>query len=101
VQTSVVPHFVKAYPALVTRAYAGKELVAWDIAFSEYGLPMEWTPRFADEEIGGRVGDVKVLTYNPTLLKEQTCRSVLDTIGTTPQISSDTLSTLKKLFGFK
>lgn len=100
VQTSKVPDFVKEYPSLVTRSYAGKQLVAWDIAFSEYGVPKEWTPRFADEAIGGRPGDVKVLAYHPTLLRQQSCRRVLDG-GTTPRISSGTLSTIKKLFGFK
>ena len=100
VQTADVPDFVKAYPALVTRPYVGKQLVAWDIAFSQYGVPKEWTPRFAEEAIGGRLGDVKVLAYSPTLLKQQNCRRVLDVGGTKPKISSGTLSTLKKLFGF-
>jgi hypothetical protein len=100
VQTADVPDFVKAYPALVTRPYVGKQLVAWDIAFSQYGVPKDWTPRFADEAIGGRLGDVKILAYSPTLLKQQNCRRVLDVGGTKPTISSGTLSTLKKLFGF-
>jgi murein DD-endopeptidase MepM/ murein hydrolase activator NlpD len=101
VQTSKVPSFVKDYPALVTRPYAGRQVVAWDIAFAQYGVPKEWTPRFAEEALGGRPGDVKVLAYSPSLLKEQSCRRVLDMAGTTPKISSGTLSTLKKLFGFK
>lgn len=101
VQTSAVPGFVKDYPSLVTRPYAGRQLVAWDIAFSQYGVPKEWTPRFAEENIGGRPGDVKVLAYSPSLLQDQTCRRVLDVGGATPKISSGTLSTLKKLFGFK
>ena len=101
VQTSAIPDFVKDYPALVTRPYAGRQLVAWDIAFSQYGVPKEWTPRFAEEAIGGRPGDVKVLAYSPSLLKEQSCHRVLDLGGATPKISSGTLSTLKKLFGFK
>jgi hypothetical protein len=101
VQTSTVPEFVKDYPALVSRPYAGRQVVAWDIAFAQYGVPKEWTPRFAEEALGGRPGDVKVLAYSPSLLKEQSCRRVLDMAGTTPKISSGTLSTLKKLFGFK
>jgi murein DD-endopeptidase MepM/ murein hydrolase activator NlpD len=101
VNTSSIPSFVSNYPALVTRPYAGKEVVAWDIAFSQYGVPKEWTPRFADENIGGRPGDVKVLAYNPSLLKGQTCRRVLDMAGNTPKLSSGTLISIKKLFGFK
>lgn len=101
VQTSTIPDFVKNYPALVTRPYAGRQLIAWDIAFSQYGVPKEWTPRFIDEMIGGRPGDVKVLAYNPKRLKEQTCQRVLNMHSNTPKISSRTLKTLQKLFGFK
>lgn len=101
VHTSQVPSFVQNYPALVTRPYEGQTLVAWDIAFTQYGVPKEWTPRFANEGLGGRVGDVKVVAYSPKLLKAQTCRRVLDVGGRTPTISSGTIHTLKKLFGFK
>lgn len=101
VHTTQVPSFVKLYPALVTRPYVGQQLVAWDIAFTQYGVPKEWTPRFASEAIGGRAGDVKVLAYSPKLLASQTCREVLNVGDRTPSISTGTINTLKKLFGFK
>ena len=101
VHTSDIPDFVNRYPALVTRPYQGSSVVAWDIAFSKYGVPKEWTPRFDYEAITGKPGDVTILAYNPELLKKQTCRRVIYLSGSTPQISSGTLATLKKLFGFK
>lgn len=101
VHTAKVPDFVRRYPALVTRAYHGRELVAWDIAFTEFGVPKEWTPRFADEGLPGRSGDVRVLTYHPELLAAQTCRRVIDLNGGRPTIAAGTVTTLKKLFGFK
>ncbi|MEN8861764.1 MAG: M23 family metallopeptidase [Lentimonas sp.] len=101
VHTSQAPNFVKHYPALVTRPYLGKQLVAWDIAFTQYGVPKEWTPRFASEQLGGRTGDVKVLTYSPKLIESQNCREVLNLSGRTPSISTGTINTLKKIFGFK
>ena len=101
VHTSQVPSFVTNFPALVTRPYLDKSLVAWDIAFTQYGVPKEWTPRFAEEALGGRPGDVKVLTYSPILSEQQQCRRVLDVDGHSPSISSGTINTLKKLFGFK
>lgn len=101
VQTTQVPSFVENYPALVTRPYTGGGIVAWDIAFTEYGVPKEWTPRFAEENIGGLEGDVRVLAYDPRRLKAQSCRRVLNVGGKVPTISSGTLSTLEKLFGFK
>lgn len=101
VYSSQVPHFVKDYPSLVTRSFAGKTVVAWDIGFTEYGVPKEWTPRFAEDQLTGHPGDVKVIAYNPTLLKAQTCRRVLNLGGKHPAVSSGTISTIKKLFGFK
>lgn len=101
VHSSTIPDFVNNYPALVTRPYAGQQVIAWDIAFSEYGVPKEWTPRFIDEAIGGRPGDVKIVAYNPKRLKEQSCQHVLNLHSNTPQISARTLKTLKKLFGFQ
>ncbi len=100
VHSTKVPNFVKEYPALLTRSYADKPVVAWDIAFTQYGLPKEWTPRFADEPIGGHAGDVRVLSYDPKLM-EQKCRRVLNPGGPYPTVSAGTLSTLRKLFGFQ
>lgn len=101
VHSSKVPSFVRDYPALVTRPYAGRQLVAWDIAFTQYGVPKEWTPRFAEEGLEGRAGDVRVLTYSPQLLKSQTCRHVIRLGGNVPTIAPGTVTILKKLFGFK
>jgi murein DD-endopeptidase MepM/ murein hydrolase activator NlpD len=99
--TSQVPDFVNNFPALVTKPYQGQEVVAWDIAFTQYGVPKEWIPRFAADNLDGQAGEVKVIAYNPSLLKEQTCRRVLNVSGSTPTISSGTISSIKKLFGFK
>ena len=99
--SSQIPNFVINYPVLLTRPYEGRRLVAWDIAFTQYGLPKQWTPRFAHEDLDGSPGDVTVLSYSPSLLKQQTCRQVLTLSGHQPTISSATLTTLKKLFGFK
>lgn len=101
VHTARVPDFVQDYPALVTRAYAGRNLVAWDIAFTRFGLPKEWTPRFSEEKVGGRAGEVRVLTYNPQLLEAQSCRQVIRMGGRVPTIAPGTVTSLRKLFGFK
>lgn len=101
VHTSKVPSFVRDYPALVTRPCANRRLVAWDIAFTQYGVPKEWTPRFSEEGVGDRAGEVRVLTYSPELLESQTCRQVIRLGGQVPTIAPGTVTILKKLFGFK
>ncbi|MDQ8193239.1 M23 family metallopeptidase [Coraliomargarita sp. SDUM461004] len=101
VYSDKVPGFVEDYPSLVTKPFVGRAVVAWDIAFTQYGVPKEWTPRFAEDQLKGQAGDVKVIAYNPTLLEAQSCRRVLDLAGPTPTIASGTIITIKKLFGFK
>ena len=98
-----VPDFVENFGALVTRPYTGQKVVAWEVAFSEFGLPKEWTPRFESEGLTGRAGDVQVIAYNRKLLEKQSCRRVLNLSNSTsaPTISRGTLVTLQKLFGFQ
>lgn len=101
VHSAKVPSFVQNYPALLRRGYAGRNVVAWDIAFTEFGLPMEWTPRFTEEKLGGQSGEVRVLAYNPKLLEAQSCRRVIRLGGDVPTIAPGTLTTIRKLFGYK
>ncbi|MGB0408394.1 MAG: peptidoglycan DD-metalloendopeptidase family protein [Opitutales bacterium] len=101
VQSSKVPDFVRNYPSLLTRSYVGRKVVAWDIAFTQYGVPKAWTPRFDSDGLLGQPGEVRVLAYNPNLLESQSCRRILKLGGRVPSIAPDTISTLKKLFGFK
>lgn len=101
VHSAKIPDFVKDYPALVTRSYANRRVVAWDIAFTQFGLPREWTPRFAEERLGGRSGEVRVLAYDGQLLKSQSCRSIIRFAGDVPTIAPSTVTIIKKLFGFK
>lgn len=101
IHTTKVPSFVKNYPGLLTRNYTGKDVVAWDVAFTQFGLPKEWTPRFKSENLGGETGDVRLLTYSPSLLEKQSCRRVISIGGRVPSISKGTIRTIKLLFGFK
>jgi len=101
VHSSKVPSFVQNYPALLRRGYAGRNIVAWDIAFTQFGLPKEWTPRFAEEKLGGYAGEVRVLAYNPKLLEAQSCRRVIRLGGKVTTIAPATVTTIKKLFGYK
>jgi murein DD-endopeptidase MepM/ murein hydrolase activator NlpD len=101
VHSARVPSFVQTYPALLSRDYADRTVVAWDIAFSKFGVPKEWTPRFASENLSGRPGDVRVLTYNPNLLESQACRRLLTMSGRVPTIAPSTVVLIQKLFGFQ
>lgn len=99
--TTSIPDFVKRYPMLVTCSYEPSDVVAWDISFTQFGIPKEWVPRFASEGLEGKPGDVAILAYNPEQLKKQTCRRVLDLESSGPKVTKSTLITLKKIFGFE
>jgi len=101
VHSPKVPDFVRDYPALLTRDYSEGMVVAWDIAFTQFGVPKEWTPRFSDEGLVGNPGEVRVLTYSPKLLEAQSCRRILRLGGRVPTIAPGTVTIIKKLFGFK
>jgi len=102
VYAAQAPAFVRNYPKLMTREVrAGESAVAWDIAFTQYGTPLSWTPRFAGEGLPGRPGDVRLLAYNKRLVEGQSCRRVVDLRAGGPSISDGTLVTIRKLFGFR
>ena len=97
--TNSLPDFIGKHPALVTRSNLGRNIIAWDVAFSPYGLPKQWTPRFDDEGIRGSAGDVSVLTYNRRQLSTQSCHMVVNIDHGVPVISQVSLRTLRLLFG--
>ena len=94
------PDFVLRYPALVSKPAISGQVIAWDIAFTPHGLPLQWTPHFASEGLSGQPGDVQVLAY-----QSRSCGSsrVIEFSISLLQakISQTTLSQLKKLFGFR
>ena len=97
--TKSMPDFVGKHPALVTGSNLDRNIIAWDVAFSPYGLPKQWTPRFDDEGIKGNEGDVSVLTYNRRQLSTQSCHMVISFNDVEPVISQMCLRTLRLLFG--
>jgi murein DD-endopeptidase MepM/ murein hydrolase activator NlpD len=96
--TPQIPDFVRNHPALVTAPYQGRKLFAWDIGFSQYGVPLVWTPRFESCELIGRKGDVSVIAYSASTVGVQSCRQVVKSKGKKVQISKETYRTLQLLF---
>ncbi len=101
VVTSQTPDFIRRYPNLLERSADRGNVVAWDIAFTWYGLPLRWNPRFAGEGFQGNQGDVQVLRYHRPLIEGQACRRLLTWRSGRAEPSAQTLTTLKKIFGFQ
>lgn len=98
--TEKKPGFLKEYPSLLTQNLKSGSIVAWDLAFTDFGVPKEWTPRFAEEALTGSPGEVQILSYAPERLNRQTCHRVLDVTGNKVVLTKETKATLEKLFGF-
>ncbi len=95
------PAFVHNYPCLVSGKLREGKLVAWDIAFTDFGVPKSWTPRYEAEGIRGNPGEVRILSYAPDRLKRQPCQRVLDFKGEGVVLSKQTKTALELLFGFQ
>ena len=95
------PTFVRQYPALLSQKLKKGKIVAWDITFTDFGVPKAWTPRYASEGIRGNPGEVRILSYAPDRLMRQSCHRVLDFKGNGVVLSPQTKATLELLFGFR
>ena len=100
IHASKIPWFIQDYSAFMTRPYRNKTVKAWDIAFTAHGLPKEWTPRFDNEVIHLPKNSVEILAYDPKYLN-QSCNRVFNPGTQYPEVSKETLDTLRKLFGFE
>lgn len=99
-----VPNFVKRYPDLVVGALPpANEIVAWDVAFTWYGIPHLWRPRAAWEvQRPSPKKDLEVLSYNAKVLKDGSKAAktlYLNTQGN-PIIGSRLQRELELLFSF-
>lgn len=80
--TDAFPDFLRRNPGLIEGRPSRGQQVAWDIGFTNYGLPVRWTPRFRDEiEEGKPSGTLEILKINAEAARETQCRKVLERVG--------------------
>ena len=101
IYSDAVPDFVQRYPLLANPISERKKLVAWDVAFTDFGVPKQWMPRYEGEIPNRSLGEVVILKYNAERLRAQSCERVVDLVGNKPKLSRSTLSTLQKLFKYQ
>ncbi len=81
--------------------FAFSRLVAWEIDFTWYGLPIRWIPRTAAEVPPANLGDVAVLYADQTVF-EGACRDTIEFRRNGDlQIGRVLRSDLQILFGFE
>jgi murein DD-endopeptidase MepM/ murein hydrolase activator NlpD len=105
VTTAVVPDFVRRYPGLLTKPVPKSGVAGWDIDFTWYALPMQWTPLPAGTPGLGKPGALALVSYDPAEFKECACRDTLlfnaAKPGSPPKLGEYLRDTIKLLFGFK
>jgi murein DD-endopeptidase MepM/ murein hydrolase activator NlpD len=105
VTTSQVPDFVQRYPGLLTKPVQKGAVAGWDIDFTWYGLPMQWTPLPAGTAGLGKPGELALVSYVPAEFKDCMCRNTLlfnaAKPTAAPKLGDELRDDIKLLFGFK
>lgn len=80
VATTRVPDFIQRYPALLRKPISG--LVAgWEIECNATGLPFAWTPLSANEVVGLRSGEVRIVKADTAALRAHRCKDLVRVRG--------------------
>jgi len=100
VTTANVPAFVLRNPALVKGAIPADGLVGWDIAFTWYGMPKEWTPLQKENlSTADKAGGARLVAINRDLVGANHSRNTVRIKNGNPVIYKDSMDSLEKLFG--
>lgn len=77
IHTKEIPDYVKRYPQFLTKSYQGENLMGWDIGFTWFGLPVEWTPLHKGDHPSGKQGSMSVISYNQSVLKANPSKKMI------------------------
>lgn len=104
VRTSKIPFFIKQYPSLLSQKIPYETIQGWEIDYTSYGLPKQWTPLQKDDILFLKTpGEVTVVYYDAVLDSKSACRSMIKKDGKTGELtlSKTVRSHLQILFGFR
>lgn len=102
VATAEVPNFIRRYPSLKTMAPPpGARVVAWDVDFTWYGLPFQWTPRSAEEVPPAHSGDVTLLYADKSAFAGDCRHTLLFHRDGSVELGSTLRNDLRIIFGFR
>lgn len=77
IYTRSIPDFIQRYPSLVETNFNPKNIKGWDINFTWYGLPIKWTPIYTAWSPKTKEGDISILEYNATLIKQNPAKKYI------------------------
>lgn len=98
VATLRVPDFVRRYPSLLRKPIGGI-VAGWEISCNATGLPFAWTPLSANEVIGLRAGEVRVVSADAAVLRAHRCKDLVRVRGGSYSPGGDLRTIVEQLFG--
>lgn len=101
VATREVPDFIRRYAGLLSRPIPVEGVYGWDIDYTWYGLPKQWTPLTQNDVRTRTSGDVTLVDYDRSVF-EGKCRGTLvfgpgDAVTLGNRLQDD----LRLIFGFR
>ncbi len=102
VNIAQVPGIVRRSPGLLGAELPAEGVAAWDIAYTWYGLPKQFTPlRATDLGPSDKPGLIRLRAVDREQVGANRCRNTVRMKNGKPAIYSDTMSSLEMMFGMK
>lgn len=98
IETDKVPDFVLRYPELLAASLPAGGVVAWEIDFSRYGLPVRWVPISGKSVTKATRDGVRLLWVREGLETERNCRDTVELTRRGYRIGGGTRQILEILF---
>ncbi len=100
IATTRVPDFIQRYPALLRKPING--LVAgWEVSCNGTGLPFAWTPLSANEVIGMRSGEVRIVSADASATRAHRCKDLVRVRGGGYAPGGDLRTMIEQVFGVR
>jgi murein DD-endopeptidase MepM/ murein hydrolase activator NlpD len=100
--TDEVPDFIRRNTGLLSSPLPEDGVAGWDIAFTWFGLPKQWTPlRAADLGAADKPGVIRVRAINRELIAANRSRNTVRIRDGKPVLCDDAMDSLDMIFGHK
>lgn len=99
IRTTTTPSFVKWNPSLLTRSVQADAVHGWEIAFTAYGLPKEWTPLGQGDVASLKDGKPQVVDFDSRELGRYGCREMIRVQSGAATLSGEGINVLSLIFG--
>jgi peptidoglycan LD-endopeptidase LytH len=100
VVTSMVPDFIRRYPALLRKPIEGL-VGGWEVQCDVSGLPFAWTPLSPTQVAGQRAGSVEILSVDTAALRGFRGKSLIRVRSGRSTPGPDLTTMLQLVFGLR